>query len=146
MWKLITLSLGLSLGARLHAECVATAYPSGSRIPTFRVIAIENLQTLWKEYESDLGEAARLTYVGPEYSWFLPLDEQCLVSYAVEDRTLESNELEKMIVQKPCESLEIGERHRLIVFSYCVELFGRPPDFYSAVPFRHAEITRRRRY
>ena len=126
----------------VRSECIATAYRKGSEIPQYVVKGTQSLSPLWSSYAQSYPQSARLTD-DPKTYGLRALADQCLVEVASTDVSGhdDSAKREQLIVQCPCGELTIGRTLRLIVYGYCVERFGGPPDFYSTLPYRHAEIT-----
>lgn len=142
------LMLGVLTTEVVLAECVATAYRTGDTIPSYIVLGYESLEGEWAQYQEQFPESARLIDVSPEYFESKPLQDQCLVEFAPENMQDLSNSSggEKIILQMSCEDFSVGKAFRLIVHSYCVESFGNSPDFYSSLPYRHANIAENERY
>jgi hypothetical protein len=125
------------LAARLvSAECMTIGYEKGSRIPIYVVQSMESLSNEWHSYAEKHPDTARLS---DSQHHFRPraLNEQCLVSFSLEDERMQS---ERLVIQQPCSSFSVGDRMRLIIWIYCVENFGRNPDFYSTLPYKHAHV------
>lgn len=122
---------------------------NGDTIPSYIVLGHESLEGEWDKYHERFPESARMTDIPPEYFASQLQDEQCLVEFAqlnAQDRS-NSPEREKVVMQMPCEYFSTGKTFRLLVYSYCVERFGKAtPDFYSSLPYRHASITENERY
>lgn len=62
------------------------------------------------------------------------------------ESSLAAGEAEKLMLQQPCGDFAVGASFRMYVYQYCVELFGRDPDLFSFLPFRHAYVVEHERY
>lgn len=147
MRQLIAFLLGLAASYSAVAECIATGYRVGDPIPTYMVLGRKTLADEWDRYEALYGKSAwRTDMSGADR--VRPVIEHCLVEVAPIDAQGKARaaDREELILQKPCDEFRAGDRHRLFVYAYCVELFGRNPDFFSTLHYRHANITKRKRY
>ena len=142
--RVITLILGLLLSASARSECVATAYLAGTPVLRYVVIGTRDLAPLWGRYAEAYPQSARVSDIAERNG---DLVDQCLVQVALADRGESTEEAahEELILERPCPDMKVGRRVRLMVYGYCVELFGRDPDFYTTLPYRHAEVTWKRR-
>ena len=148
MERFIAFLLGIAVTHSTVAECIATAYRAGDPIPTYRILERKTLEDEWSRYKAQYAESAQLTYLSSADFAARPLLEQCLVDFAPIDEQGQARAAgrEKLILQRPCDEFRVGDVHRLIVYTYCVELFGQKPDFFSTLPYRHANTTDRKRY
>jgi hypothetical protein len=148
MERLLAFLLGIALTHSVVAECMATAYRAGDPIPTYLVLAHRTLVDEWSRYKAQYAESAQLTYLPSAEFAVRPLLEQCLVEFAPIDEQgqVQAAGREELILQRPCDEFRSGNVRRLIVYAYCVELFGQNPDFFSTLPYRHAKTTNRERY
>ena len=142
MLRLLLVCFASGLSCAAYAECVATAYLAGSPIPSFVVQATHDLTPYWTRYLATYPDSARMAYTSG-YFEPAPLSAQCLVEFLLDGKEDSSD---KFILQRPCSEFSAGDSMRLWVYSYCVELFGRDPDFYSTLPFRHARVTNEEAY
>lgn len=142
MLRLLIVCLAADLFSAANAECVATGYRTGSPIPTFVVLATHDLTPHWNRYLQAYPGSARMAYTT---GFFEPaeLSDQCLIEFSIDGV---EGSIEELILQRPCSEFAAGDSMRLLVYSYCVELFGRDPDFYSALPYRHARVTEAETY
>lgn len=148
MGRFIAILLGMVVGHSAAAECMATAYREGTPIPRYVVLRYKTLEDEWSRYKAQYAESAQLTYISSTDPPVRQLLEHCLVEFAPIDEhgQAKETELEALVLQNPCEEFRVSDVHRLIVYTYCVELLGRKPDFFSTLNFRHAQVTRRKRY
>ena len=148
MWRFIAFLLGLAASSSAVAECVATAYRTGEPIPTYQVLGQKSLQEDWDRYVAQYAESAWLIDVSGADLAPRSLLERCLVKFAPIDAKEQAKgaDAEELVLHRPCDEFRVGVTHRLIVYAYCVELFGRNPDFFSAIRYRHANIAKRKRY
>lgn len=130
------------------SDCIATGYRVGEPIPSYTVLATRSLAAEWEKFEKEHGAAARMPDVDPNIVGYQPLNRQCLVDVAVIDvRSQPDQEArETVFIQKPCDEITVGRTVRLTMYRYCIDVLGGPPNFYATFPYRHAQITKRRRY
>ena len=62
MLRLFILGLSAVLSSVAIAECIATAYRSGSPIPTFVVLATHDLTPHWERYVQMYPDTGRMAY------------------------------------------------------------------------------------
>lgn len=148
MRKFIAFLLGLSASHGAVAECMATAYRTGDPIPMYMVLGQKSLQDDWARYVAQYAESAWLIDLSGADLAVGSLLERCVVRFAPIDKKRQAKEAdaEELLLHKPCDEFRVGDSHRLIVYVWCVELFGRNPDFFSAIHYRHADIANRERY
>ena len=148
MQKFIAFLLGLSASHGAVAECIATGYRKGDPIPTHVVLGHKSLQDDWRRYVARYGESTWLIDSSGADLAVESLLERCLVRFAPieKERQAKGADVEQLLLHRPCDQIRVGESHRLIVYTWCVELFGRDPDFFSAIHYRHADIANRERY
>jgi hypothetical protein len=147
MRRVVAVLAALVAALPARTECVATAHREGSEIPQYVVLEKQSLAALWSGYAQSYPQSARLSDEPAAYG-VRELADQCLVRVASADGSGDegSEQHEQLVVQRPCDQLVIGSTHRLVITGYCVEQFGGPPDFYSTLRYRHAEITLKDRF
>ena len=119
---------------------MALGYKAGSPVPVYRVMAIEELDSLWAQYSDQYGNEARLAYLADEYE-LGPLAKQCLIDVAPASGGIASGSWTKLVVYSSCGELSVGNDYRLTLLNYCVESFGpETPDFYTTLGYLHAHI------
>ena len=146
--RFIGLLLGMTLTPAAVGECLATGYRTGEPIPAYVVLGHRTLEDDWSRYQARYGESAQLTHAPSAALAVRPLLEQCLVVFAPVDARgrVEESGWQQLILQRPCREFRPGDVRRLVVYAYCIELFRQDPDFYSTLPYRHANTTTRKRY
>jgi hypothetical protein len=142
LWTWRMMLLPVSAGA----ECVATGYLTGAPTPTYRIRSAEPMTILWYEYSQDYPASARLRCVTSDVP--CELENFCLVGVDLVEagQSIGAGDSGKLVLQQPCRDFDVGDTIRLVVYWYCVELFGRDPDFFSTLPFHHAHVTEEERY
>ena len=140
--------LAILLPASVFAECIATAYRTGTAIPSYLIQSVERLEPYWNNYKAQYPMSAWLRCVSGNRTPACSLHNLCLVSVVAraQEDAFGVAGAEKLVLQQPCSDLAVGDSFRMYVYQYCVELFGQDPDLFSSLPFRHAHVTEHERY
>ena len=138
---LLLLILVVAVAPSARSECMSTGYMIGSPVPHYSVVEKRSLLTYWNDYKIAYPESHRLSPVS-KFLGIKDLSSQCLIRVKPLNR-LDTLKIEQLIVQIPCDDLQVGRTLRLVPFSYCREYFDpkETPDFYDFLGFRLANVS-----
>jgi len=147
--KAITILL-LLLPLTVRADCMGTAYATGSEVPKFRLSLVEPLSHKWREYVRRFPQARNIEAVSKK-GLEVFLGSACLVQAEFVgnkiDPTSNAVPTEKFVVDAPCSSLRAGAVVHLVPYWYCqdnIEETG--PDFFKWLGLRNATLTTKDRF
>jgi len=137
--KATVIILLLCFANQALAECMATGFRKGSKIPSYWFVSKEPLDKYWNEYVSGKIQPFKREYDDP-----LDIDQLCLVEIATHfnAKKIDFENSKKVLIKSSCSELEIGTKHRMFISHYCIEFTD---NFYMSLPYKFGTITRKKR-